>query len=126
MQLYSCSTSKIPTFAFPDPGKGLISRHNQFLCQIGHIDIFLETRILTESETKRRVTASFRKNNRHLGSYIVPLTNLQRLPLPAVTKQVSNGLIVDLHVGHPQEELLLWALKTGKAISHDRGAHWYQ
>lgn len=49
-------------------------------------------------------------------TYIVPFTDFQRFPFPALAEQICDGFIVDLHVAHTQEKLLLWTLDRCKEI----------
>lgn len=98
------------TFSFGDPGQGLFRRRHHLFGQISHVHVFLWTVWKLRNETTRQI------RNERRTTYVVPFTNLQRFSFPAFTEQICDRLVVDLHVAHAQEELLLWTLEETQAV----------
>lgn len=59
---------------------------------------------------------SQRKSNERRTTYVVAFTDFQRLSFPAFTEQICDRLVVDLHVAHAQEKLLLRTLERCREI----------
>lgn len=106
------------TFSFTYPGKSLCRRCNQFLSQVCDIDVFLQTKMdvfvhfANYKWMNNNIKVSYLdKAWIETKTYIHSLSNLEWFSLPAVHKQISHSLIINLHVGHPEKELLLRTLK---------------